>query len=301
MATRPPASDPNQRLPWIILGVVVLLVVIGLLAYFASQRSGVTLSIEGTPSAVARGTVGPPPTLSAPTLPPSQPTTTPPPAPTPVPTKPAAPTAVPTLVPPKPVAEASPAAGAPAATAPPAAAPAPAAPQPTQPAQPTPTPFAGQVSNPGGMGNTRADLQTAYGNPTGETPDHLVVFRKDNLEYHVGLAPDLNGRAILVVELPGQGAQPWTPEAAMAEARQLLPKDVQPPSPAAEGGDQFIVQRFTSQSLAQALGDEPFTAVQAQPGQLLGVYARDPNQGGRITRIVVGIGNDPGALLNRGR
>ena len=28
MATRPPANDPSQRLPWIVLAIVVLLVVI---------------------------------------------------------------------------------------------------------------------------------------------------------------------------------------------------------------------------------------------------------------------------------
>src|SRR5438067_11460925 len=95
MATRPPINEPSQRLPWIVLGLVVLLVVIGFLAYFANQRSGVTLSIEGTPSAVARSaSPSPPSTLAPPTLPPSKPTTTTPPAPTPVPT--AVPTAAPT-------------------------------------------------------------------------------------------------------------------------------------------------------------------------------------------------------------
>jgi hypothetical protein len=289
-------------MPWIVMAVVVLLVVIGIIAYFATQRSGVTVSIEGTPTAnpVAKpASPGPPPTLAAPTLPPSQPTTTPAPTPTAAPTTtpPPAPTAPPPTAAPKPAAQqASPVAAAPAPTA---AAPAQPA-QPTPPSQPTPppspTPFAGQVSNAGGIGNTRADLQTALGAPAGETPEHLVVFRKDNLEYHVDLAPDLNGRVTLIVEIP---QQPMTLEAAMAEARKMLPRDVQPPSPQPEGNDQFVAQRFTSQMLAQALGAEPFAAVQAQPGEMLAVYARDA--GGRITRIVVGIGSDPSALLNRGR
>ncbi len=306
MANRAPAGDPAQRLPWILLSVVVLLVVIGLLAYFANQRgNNVTLNIEGTPSAVARSpSVGPPPTLVAPTLPPSQPTTTPAPSPTPLPSPTAAPTPVPPTAPPKPAAAGSPAppaAAAPAPTAaPPAQATAPAAaPASPPPTQPSPTPFAGQVSAAGGSGNTRTDLQSAFGNPTGETPDHLVVFRKDNTEYHVEFVPDLNGRAATIVELPPQGAQPWTQEAAIAEARKLLPRDVQPPNAQPEGNNQFVVQHFTSQSLAQALGSDAFTAVNAQPGEMMAVYARD--QSGRITRIIVGIGSDPNALLSRGR
>ena len=123
-----------------------------------------------------------------------------------------------------------------------------------------------------------------------------MVFRKDNIEYHVDLAPDLNGRETLVAVIP---QQPMTQEAASADARKFVPRDVQPPNPQPEGNQQFVVQRFTSQTLAQALGPEPFAAVQAQPGELLAVYVRD--QGGRITRIVVGIGNDPSALVNRGR
>jgi hypothetical protein len=191
----------------------------------------------------------------------------------------------------------------PAATQPPPAAqPTQPAAQPTQPgAAPSPTAFSGQVSNAGGLGNTRQDLQSAFGNPTGETPEHLVVFRKDNLEYHVAFEPDLNGRAALIVVLPPQNAQPWTLEAAMAEARKLLPRDAQPPNPQPEGNDQFVVQHFTSQTLARALGDEVFTAAGAQPGEMSVVYARDAAQGGRITRIVLGVGNDPNALLSRGR
>jgi hypothetical protein len=197
----------------------------------------------------------------------------------------APPTAAPTIVPPKPVAQSS--------SSPPRPSPA------TEPA--SPPALAGQVSAPGGLANTRDDLQSAYGAPIGETPQHLVVFRKETVEYRVELVTGLNGRARLIEEVPSQGGQPWTLEAAMAEAHKLLPKDIQPPSPPAEGNDQFVVQRVTSQGLAQALGDEPFTAVQAGPGQLLAVYVRDTSQGGRITRIVVGTGNDPGALLSRAR
>ena len=195
----------------------------------------------------------------------------------------APPTAAPTIVPQQPVAQSSAPRSSPATE------------------RASPTALAGQVSAAAGLGNTRDDLQAAYGAPIGETPQHLLVFRKETVEYRVELVPGLNGRATLIEEVPSQGGQPWTLEAAMAEAHKLLPKDVQPPSPPAEGNDQFVVLRVTSQGLAQALGDEPFTAVQAGPGQLLAVYVRDTGQGGRITRIVVGTGNDPGALLSRAR
>ncbi|HET6315025.1 MAG TPA: hypothetical protein VFG86_01110 [Chloroflexota bacterium] len=310
----PGSEEPAQRLPWILIGVIVLLVAIGFVAYFANQRNAVTLSVEGTPSAVARaaGTAGPPPTLIAPTLPPSQPTTTPvpsataiptttpAPAPTALPTTPPAATTISTVALPKPIAQASPAANATVPAATPQTTVQPAA-EPTQPPTsiPTATPFAGQVADLGGLGNTRADLQSAYGAPVGETPDALVVFRKQPLEYHVGLQPDLNGRAALILVVPGQ-QQPWTTEGAMAEARKLLPKDSQPPSAPAEGNNQFIVQRFASQSLAQALGEDVFRTAQAQPGEFLVVYARDPSSG-RITRFVIGVGSDPAALLNRAR
>ena len=168
------------------------------------------------------------------------------------------------------------------------------------PAAPNPTPFAGQVASPGGLGNTRADLDAAYGAPAGETPDHLVVYRKNNLEYHVGFVPDPTGRADLIVELPQPNAQPWTLEQALAEGHKVLPKDAQLPNPQAEANDQFVVERYTSQTLAQALPAQVFTANKGQPGQFLVVYVKDAPQG-RITRIILGPGNDPQALFNQGR
>jgi hypothetical protein len=188
----------------------------------------------------------------------------------------------------------------PAAAQPTAAGPTPAA-KPSPPAAPSPTPFAGQVANPGGAGNTRADFDTAYGPPAGETPEHLVVYRKANAEYHVGFVPDPQGRAALVVEVPAPGQQLWSLDQATAEARKLLPRDAQPPNPPQEGNDQFVVERYTSQSLAQALPPQVFTANNGQPGQFMVVYVRDPQQQGRITRIIVGPGNDPQALIQQGR
>jgi hypothetical protein len=122
------------------------------------------------------------------------------------------------------------------------------------------------------------------------------VYRKNNIEYHVGFVPDINGRAALIVELP---PQPLALEQAQSEAHKLLPKDAQPPNPTVEGNTQFGVERYTSQTLAQALPREAFTANNGQPGQLLIVYVKD--QQGRITRIILGPGNDPNALINQGR
>jgi hypothetical protein len=187
------------------------------------------------------------------------------------------------------------AAAAPNATAAPTQAAAP--PAPTQAAAPpSPTPFAGQVANAGGLGNTRSDVDAAFGPPTGETPEHLVAYRKNNVDYHVGFVPDINGRAGLIVEVP---QQPLALEQAQSEGHKLLPKDAQPPNPTAEGNDQFAVERYTSQTLAQALPPEAFTANKGQPGQFLIVYVKD--QQGRITRVILGPGSDPNALIGLGR
>ena len=117
--------------------------------------------------------------------------------------------------------------------------------------------------------------------------------------------PDPNGRAALTLELPQPNArptvQPWTLEQAMTEARKLLPKDAQPPNPQPEGSDQFVVERFTSQALGQALPAQVFAANNGQTGQFMVVYVKDATSGGRITRIIIGAGNDPQALLNQGR
>jgi hypothetical protein len=127
------------------------------------------------------------------------------------------------------------------------------------------------------------------------------VYRKNNVEYHVGFAPDPNGRAALIVELPPQGTQAFTLDQATAEARKLLPKDAQPPNPPPESNDRFVVERYTSQSLAQALPANVFTANNGQPGQFLAVYVRDSQQQARITRLIIGPGNDPQGLITVGQ
>jgi hypothetical protein len=133
----------------------------------------------------------------------------------------------------------------------------------------------------------------------GETPEHLVVYRKNTFEFHVGFVPDPNGRAALIVELPQSGSQGLPLEQAQSEARKLLPRDAQPPNPTPEGNAQVALERYTSQTLAQALPPEAFSANNGQPGQLMIVYVKDAQ--GRITRWIVGPGNDPNALLNQGR
>jgi hypothetical protein len=154
------------------------------------------------------------------------------------------------------------------------------------------------VANAGGLGNTRADLDAAYGAPAGESPGQLVVYRKNALEYHVQFVPDLNGRAAAIVESSQAPATPVTLASAATEAHKLLPKDAQPPNAQQEGNAQYVVERYTSQTLAQALPAQASGASQGQPGQFMVVYVRDTTtQADRISRIVVGPGTDANALI----
>jgi hypothetical protein len=145
------------------------------------------------------------------------------------------------------------------------------------------------------VGNTRSDLDAAYGAPAGETPDRLVVYRRGNIEYHAGYTPE-SSRAWLIVELVPQGTQ-MSLEQAMAEARKLFPRDAQPRGTQPEGNDQFVAERFRSDLLAQAIPADQFQSRRGSPGDFLTVFARDGAQGGRITRLIVGIGDDPNPLL----
>lgn len=327
MATVPPVAppaepgEPPNRWPWVVIGLALLIVVVAALFYLFNRPRAADVSATPTATltpAVLVVTATPLPTLTAsPTLVPSA---TPVPSPTPAPPT-ATPLPVPTTAPTAPAAQVEPTVPPAAQAAPPAGQTAPTPtlsaaagsatsplqaagpptvpPTPTAAVAPSPTSFAGQVANAGGAGNTRSDLDAAYGAPVGETPEHLVVYRKAPIEYHVGFVPDPQGRAALVVELPQQG-QSWTPDQATAESRKLLPKDAQPPSAAPEGNDQFIIERYTSQSLGQALPASTFTANRGQPGQFLVVYVRDQQQQGRISRIIIGAGTDPQALIQQG-
>jgi signal transduction histidine kinase len=88
-----------------------------------------------------------------------------------------------------------------------------------------------------------------------------VVFRQPGREFHVVFTPD-PPRAALLAEILASD-RPLTFDAAVREARKLFPADTTPRAAAPEGNSQFVVERFTSASLAQALGDGDFS-VRAQ-------------------------------------
>jgi hypothetical protein len=154
-------------------------------------------------------------------------------------------------------------------------------------ATPVPTPYAGEPSLPGGIGNSRANLEKALGYATGETGGKLVVFHQSNGEVHVRFSPD-PPRATLETYLPNS---PMNFEAAVAQARKLFPSDTQPSDAGPEGNSQFIVERFSSQSLAQALD--------LNSTRFVVVYARDAK--GAISSIVLGPGDDIDTLLTESR
>jgi LPXTG-site transpeptidase (sortase) family protein len=154
-------------------------------------------------------------------------------------------------------------------------------------ATPVPTPYAGEPSGPGGIGNSRANLEKALGYATGETGGKLVVFHQPGAEVHVRFSPD-PPRATLETYLP---SSPMSFDAAIAEARKLFPSDTQPTDAGPEGNSQFIVEHFTSQSLAQALN--------LDSGNFVVVYTRDGKGG--ISSIVLGPGDDIDTLLTDSR
>jgi hypothetical protein len=154
-------------------------------------------------------------------------------------------------------------------------------------ATPVPTPYAGEPSLPGGIGNSRADLEKALGKATGETSDKLVVFHETGREIRVAFTPD-PPRASLLTEIPGPGAR-LTFDVAVRDARKFFPRDAQPRAAAPEGNSQFVVERFSSPTLEQALGSGDFSVV----------YTRDAQ--GSITSIVLGLGDDYAALIAQSR
>ncbi|MCA1648140.1 MAG: sortase, partial [Chloroflexi bacterium] len=150
-------------------------------------------------------------------------------------------------------------------------------------ATPVPTPYVGEPALPGGLGNTRANLEKALGLATGETSGKLVVFRPTGSQVHVAFSPD-PPRATLVAVTPATSL-PF--DLAVKESRKLFPTDTSPRSAAPEGNPQFVVERFSSPTLAQALGSGDFSVI----------YVRDPK--GSISRIVMGLGDDLDALIEQ--
>jgi hypothetical protein len=148
-----------------------------------------------------------------------------------------------------------------------------------------PTPYAGEPSLPGGIGNTRVNLEKVFGAATGETSGKLVVFRTSGREAHVRFTPD-PPRALLVASFY---ANPMAWDAAVRESRKLFPTDASPRASAPEGNAQIVVERFSSATLAQAIGEANFAVV----------YTRDAK--GSISSMVLGLGDDIDALLTQSR
>ena len=157
--------------------------------------------------------------------------------------------------------------------------------QPT--ATPTPTPYVGEPASAGGLGHTRGNLEKTFGAATGETSGKLVVFRQPGRDYHVQFTPD-PPRAALVAELL---APAMSLDAAVRESRKLFPEDTRPRADAPEGNSQFVVERFSSASLAEALG--------ISSGDFSVLYTRDAK--GAISSIVLGLGDDFDALIAQSR
>ncbi|MBV9355557.1 MAG: sortase [Chloroflexi bacterium] len=170
-------------------------------------------------------------------------------------------------------------------------------PLPTATPVPTATPFAAEVALDGGLGNTRPNVDHAYGPPRGETSGKLAVYKQGSSEVHIWYSPDPQ-RAQAVVLIPPANARPPF-DAAVQLSRPLLPRDAEPRADKPEGNAEYTVERFSSPTLAQALPASLFTGDGAQPGDLLVVYEKDGN--GAIQRIVVGVGNDIDELLAKGR
>jgi LPXTG-site transpeptidase (sortase) family protein len=165
-------------------------------------------------------------------------------------------------------------------------------------ALPTPAPPVVQIAQRGGLGNTDTDLVSAFGAPVGESATRLAVYRRNGVEHRaqlVDLPSALARRTTLVVEHAPTDAT-LSMDQAVQHSRGLFPKDAQPRAAGPEGNASFVVERFSSAALANALPPDWFSARHGQPGDFLVVYARRPD--GRVTDILVGIGDDPSALLD---
>jgi LPXTG-site transpeptidase (sortase) family protein len=154
-------------------------------------------------------------------------------------------------------------------------------------ATPAPTPYAGEPSQAGGLGNTRVNLEKTFGYASGETSGKLVVFRQPGAEVHVHFSPD-PPRAALVAFVPSASL---SFDAALSQARKLFPSDTQPRTAGPEGNASFIVERFTSMSLAQALA--------LPSGDFSVIYSKDAK--GNIASIVLTPGDDIDAALSLAR
>jgi hypothetical protein len=308
----PPASEsesPPSQVAWLVGGAIALIVAVVAIVFLFNRQpqAGVRpttptpVPATATPMPSPSATTAPTPNLAA-TIEPAvaasvqavqtgtaiaqatasaavtdTPTTAPTTPPTPVPPTPVPPTATP-IVPTQPIV--------------------PALPSPSPSASPSPLAAAGgasdQVSLEGGLGNTRANLDAAYGASTGQLPGALVVYRKGgDVQYQVNFTTD-QPRAAIITEVDQSGS-PWTMDTATGESRKLFPRDSQPHGAAPETTSRRTLERFHSRSLGQAIPAVP--ALGGKPGDFLVIYEKDEQ--GRVTRIVVGVGDSVDDLLGR--
>jgi sortase (surface protein transpeptidase) len=156
-----------------------------------------------------------------------------------------------------------------------------------------------QIAPAGGLGNTDTDLARAFGGPVGMSRSNLAVYRRDGIEHQAQLldtGPGQPRRAAVVVERARSDA-PFSMDEALRRAHALLPRDARPRAAAPDGNGRFVVEYFASDALDHALAADLPTG----PGEFIIVYARRPD--GRVTDILLSIGNDPAAalaLLDRG-
>lgn len=165
--------------------------------------------------------------------------------------------------------------------------------------QPTASPLLpGQISPRGGLGNTDADLASAFGSPGGESAGKLAVYppRGQRLEQRAQLvdAPSATSRRAVMVAAIAPPDAPLSFDAAVRLSRGLLPKDAQPRAAGPEGHQRYFVERFTSTALGAALPAEWFAARHGARGDFIVVYARRPD--GHIAYVALGIGDDAQAV-----
>ncbi len=307
----PPAEPeaPRSQVAWLVGGAIALIVAVVAIVFIFNRQpqAGVPpttptpIPATATPIPSPSATTAPTPNLAA-TIEPAvaasvqavqtgtaiaqataaaavtdTPTTAPTTPPTPVPPTPVPPTATP-IVATQPIVPALP------------------SPSPS----PSPSPLAAargapdELSPAGGLGNTRANLDTAYGASTGQLPGALVVYRKGgDVQYQVNFTTD-RPRAAIIAEVDQSGS-PWTMDTATGESRKLFPRDSEPRGGAPETVGQRTLERFHSGALAEAIPVVP--ALGGKPGDFLVVYEK--NDQGQVTHIIVGIGDSAEDLLSQ--
>jgi hypothetical protein len=290
-----PSSRLAGRMPWILLGIggLAILAVVGAIVAMRRGNDQVNVSVAnqatstpavvGVPVTVVVTPTSGPPTLVIPT--PTREVVT-----MVVTAEPKAPPAAAVAAPPSAPgngsqagAQANPTPTRPATAAAPATA--------TMPPKPTAQPFRGEVSPSGGLANSRTSFEGAYGAPTGETPSGLVVYQRAPREFQVLFSPD-PVRAILVAARTLPGMATLSLDQARDVAHGILPNDAQRPTAQPEGNQQFVVERYHSNTLAQALPDDLAREWGGQAGDLVAIFQRSASDPGHIDRVIVAIGDN---------